>query len=1028
MKQLIFSAAVALMALTASAMDRPLVQHQLTNVDATRGLSRQVLPQQMSDVQAQFETLKAKQTRLSNGTQPRRVAAATGNTDLVEVPAGLQTSDYVVSAMSYAAYADIFYTAHVGIDGNDMYIQGLFEQMPEAWVKGTIEGNQVTFAPDQYLGKVNIIDQFDGSNLGDFDCWLEYTVDFDSYCAATLTWDVENGTLSDEMNGLLFLALDDDFNAAEALAYLRMTDADIYEEVSTEMVTPPASLAAIGVQIDYVSFAMQEQMSATGMMGIDGSDLYVLGLCPDFPGAWVKGTMDAEGNVTFASNQYIGKYQGAIDLWMTGVDPATAALIDVQATYDAATQTLIVSDETWIAENADPKTLYYFDVFYDVTVSPLTGDKQIVIPPVGLETTGFAATCISLGNYEYAEGSYPVRIGFDGDDAYMQGLFYYLPSAWIKGTRNADGSLTFVKNQYIGTVQGFDIYVVPCADDESILDDFTFLYENGIYFYPSENQNISFSIAPDCTDAVEIIYGVELAPKASAEDYPVISEQPEGEVVNYLRSGDAYYTFFGYILSESQNGMTMQITYAPDGKTVYMRNPTAFGQNIDYSWVKGTKEGNKIHMPLGQCTYFDEEEGYGYLTGLFHLGQIEYYGEMMDTYLPDEASEVTYTIHEDGSISLDLESEIADNGFATRVFGLLYTDDQSWAGFADYNTCYTLFTDEIQTLPEGLQTAPWAYLYNDGSFTSAQLIEACIDGADIYLKGLSAENPESVIKGQISGDKVTFASDQYMGSNESHALYAAFAEYSSEEVFDEEWGETYTRYNYSYLPTCTFAYDADKQIIRAADNVAMLINGGAAANGVNVLESGFAPRFTSAQDIATKPANPEILAFGAYYEGYGYDAITCNVPMEDIYGRYIDTEKLYYTIWVKADGEAKPFTFTADEYYQFPELGIEEMTEVPYNLVSLDEASWEDIALGGSYICLYQSDFEDYGVQSVYYGGGQRNTSDIVWLLGGVTGINERKADARPAQYFDLMGRQHTASQKGFNLIRKDGKVMKVIR
>lgn len=1017
------------MALSATAASQPQVKHLLTDTNGTKVLSSQLAPRQEASCKAQFETLKAKQTLRADAQQPRRAAAATGNTDLIQAPEGLETSEFVVTAMSYAAMANITYKAQVGIDGNEMYIKGLFEQLPEAWVKGTIEGDQVTFAPDQYMGKVSIVDQFDGTDLGEWDAWMEYTVDFDSYCAATLTYNAEQGVISDEQGGLLFLSLDDDFNAAEALAYLRLTDAKAFEEVSTDLVTPPDNLDASLVEVSGVSLTTDFLVKSVGMMGFDGSDLYIMGLCLDFPSAWVKGTMDAQGQVTFARNQYIGSYQGIADIWFTGVNPETQELGDVKAQYDAETKQLSIDPTTWIVENADPVTLYYFDVFREVTVAPLQDDRGLVIPPVGLQTKSYKTTCISLGNYPYAEGSYVVRMGFDGDDAYMQGLFYYLPAAWLKGKVNADGSVTFAKNQYMGVVQGYDIYAVPCDDEENVNDEFTFKLEGGHYTFMERNTNICFAIEPDCTDAVEIIYSVDMTPIASPNDYPVITEQPEGELVNYLRSGNSYYSFFGYILSDSQNGMSMQIVYAPDGKTVYMKNPVAFNPSMEDAWVKGTIEGNKIHMPLGQCVSFDATEGYGYVTGLLHIGQIEYWGEMVDTYLPDaEATEVTYTVHADGSITLDLDWEKSEAGFANNVFGLVYTDDQSWAGFADYGTQYSLFTDQIQTLPAELTTEDWAYLYNDGTYTTSQLVQANVEGDKAYIQGLSMANPEAVIVGQIEGDKVTFASDQYVGNDDEHAQYVAFAEYEIEELFDEDWGEFYYEYRYTYLPTCTFSYDVENQVMRAPKNVALIINGGAAANGINELRAGYAPRFTVVVKGAAKPATPEILSMGNYYEDYGYDALSCDVKAEDIKGRCIDSDLLYYTIWVKVDGEALPFNFTADEYYQFPELGIEQMTEVPYSLISLDEASWEDIALGGSYICLYQSGFEDYGVQSIYYGGDVRTVSDINWLLGGVDGIKQLHTADQSAIVLDLMGRKHNATQKGLNLILKDGKALKVLR
>lgn len=41
----------------------------------------------------------------------------------------------------------------MAVDGNDVYLQGMSDYFPEAWVKGTQDGLQVTFPAKQYMGK-----------------------------------------------------------------------------------------------------------------------------------------------------------------------------------------------------------------------------------------------------------------------------------------------------------------------------------------------------------------------------------------------------------------------------------------------------------------------------------------------------------------------------------------------------------------------------------------------------------------------------------------------------------------------------------------------------------------------------------------------------------------------------------------------------------------------------------------------------------------------------------------------------------
>ena len=87
-----------------------------------------------------------------------------------------------------------------------------------------------------------------------------------------------------------------------------------------------------------------------------------------------------------------------------------------------------------------------------------TPELNVVTPPTDLETSEwiFIATDLDDGNSH----SYPVNVGFDGDDVYIQGICdQYLPEAWIKGTRSGD-QVVFETDQYLGQYWGYDFYFV----------------------------------------------------------------------------------------------------------------------------------------------------------------------------------------------------------------------------------------------------------------------------------------------------------------------------------------------------------------------------------------------------------------------------------------------------------------------------------------------------------------------------------------------------------------------------------------
>jgi hypothetical protein len=102
------------------------------------------------------------------------------STDPIVPPTGLATETWNVKyeKQSNSGSSVVVSTANVGFVGNEVYVQGLFTDFPEAWIKGTIEGNDVTFSKFQFLGNyssyniwmvgVTIDEESEESTLDDF--------------------------------------------------------------------------------------------------------------------------------------------------------------------------------------------------------------------------------------------------------------------------------------------------------------------------------------------------------------------------------------------------------------------------------------------------------------------------------------------------------------------------------------------------------------------------------------------------------------------------------------------------------------------------------------------------------------------------------------------------------------------------------------------------------------------------------------------------------------------------------------------
>ena len=201
------------------------------------------------------------------------------------------------------------------------------------------------------------------------------------------------------------------------------------------------------------------------------------------------------------------------------------------------------------------------------------------------------------------------------------------------------------------------------------------------------------------------IPGVQLrAPHRAASD--VISDQPEGELKSYSRSGsyaapdDDETDYFYY--SGNLSGST-DIVFAEDGVTVYIKN-IVWGYTFD-TWVQGTISGNKITVPLGQYVTWNDENSFGVIVG---------WGTASEEYFAYNSSvtEATFTI-DGNTISLD-NSSVDMSG--KEMTGLCYVPDiyTSYLYVINGNVAFTLKEDSSE--PTLITTEDILAMYDEGGY------------------------------------------------------------------------------------------------------------------------------------------------------------------------------------------------------------------------------------------------------------------------------------------------------------------------
>ena len=203
----------------------------------------------------------------------------------------------------------------------------------------------------------------------------------------------------------------------------------------------------------------------------------------------------------------------------------------------------------------------------------------------------------------------------------------------------------------------------------------------------------------------------------------IITEQPEGTVVNYQRSGEYLLSsFYGYD-TDYQTGR-VKIVYADDGHTVYIQDIMCYGEGQGV-WVVGelSEDGLSITVPLGQYIAYNEEYNYGVVlawgsTDVIDLGDDFYWLEFI---ADDRIEEVVYSINpENGTITMEDSEGSLDNPYpyncvATGLAGL-WSDDGSVATI-EWGSTWTQLGETVSAVPANPEVIEFFDCGNEEGYT-----------------------------------------------------------------------------------------------------------------------------------------------------------------------------------------------------------------------------------------------------------------------------------------------------------------------
>lgn len=491
--------------------------------------------------------------------------------------------------------------------------------------------------------------------------------------------------------------------------------------------------------------------------------------------------------------------------------------------------------------------------------------------------------------------------------------------------------------------------------------------------------------------AATVLTASAVEPKGNASYYSV------NQVVNTM-FGAAYYT-------------GLAATVYEDGNDIYV---PFFCAGLPDMYFKGTVSED------GKTVTFSKSEKAGEYYG-YDLYLSQWYFENPEVVEEGEPTSISDVVLQKDGNHLYLTDDIE----ALQYYIMLdaYMDGE-YQGYLDYTACvdFEKMADQPEKvqIPASATKKQYSYVgYDTYAEPSVQLGNVYFDGNDVYFDHYAGM--EAVVKGTINGDKVTIAKDQFLGA-QIFMLYSGT--YVTEWQTDEE-----DNYIGEALETFTFDYNAETGVFSSLDPT---VYQSSFSNGE--FNEGVAGLVVEpyAGDKPSIPSDPAVALYD-FQEDYGQFELTAQITNLDVNGKYINPEKI--EIVVVEDGDY--LTLTADDGYA---LSADQIW-MPEGFMDEDDG-YDLMFVGGSaYFYLYESLFDQLGVQVRYTVDGVTNYSNIVYasLEGDVTVVevdhttgvalpsaisNVQNAESAKT-YFNLYGQKIEKAQKGLNIVNGKMKFVK---
>lgn len=715
---------------------------------------------------------------------------------------------------------------------------------------------------------------------------------------------------------------------------------------------------------------------------------------------------------------------------------------------------------------------------------PEPGPELVTLPDgVVAEEYSMSYTYLDDDKNELS-GTKPIKVAVDGNDVYFQGMSYYFPNAWVKGVKDGN-SVTFAAMQYVGEDSyGASYFFYGTAPVVFTYDADANSYSatGEVFGVQGEQYYDGYYINPVLTKVADVA-ATPATPTISA-----IAETTYGDILDFsvptvdingngLSTDKLSFQFFVDVEKEvtpltfttedfSQleadmtvipYGFTDKYDFYPDFLYLNMAHDTWNKIGIQSIYTGGGEERKSeifwytikayssvsfdfnamdLVTSSGNSTAGDITEDQAMTAGDVTLtisakaaGDTEnrFWGTSKGPQLRVYSGTLTFEVPATRVITkltFNCDKWNADNAADCGEF-----DKKVWTGSSNKVVVTIAGNSQINSIdvetaefvptpieaPEGLVTETYNFtataLENGKTETVDYSLQVQVgfDGDDVYIQGLADSYPEGWIKATKNADgKYVIPASQYIGT---------FVIDLSIGTYEFPYYLTAMDENKDFADV-VLTFDAETNTFSTAQTV--VLNGAMTEWEPYITFNDVV--ITKMNEVAATPANPSVDTEKVKLTGTSYPYVSFIIPAVGTEGEELLTNKLFYTIWIKKGNEVNKLTFTKELY---PELDAD-TDEIPY------AHNGYDIYAAGERIYLNQgaeeiASWTSIGIQSIYYGGGECNKSEIGWYeipTDGISATLNDKGQMTNHHVYDLQGRKVANPKKGLYIV--NGKLVVV--